>query len=330
MTVMTVPVSHTVYANHFHGTRVLVTGGAGFIGSHLAHALVQLGSTVVILDDLSGGCRENMAAIGAVEFIEGSLLDRPALARAMRGCRYVFHQAALGSVPVSVEKPRAFHEVNSTGTLNVLEAAKEAGVQRIMFAASSSVYGNHPVPWVETMAVRPQSPYAATKAAGEALLRAYSESFGIDTVSLRYFNIFGPRQNPNSAYAAVIASFAMALLAGQRPVIYGAGTQSRDFTFVDNAVHANLLAASRESSLRGEVINVGCGHPVTVNELATTMAEAMGRPELTAIYQARRVGDLAHSYADLKKAREWLGYEPRVNFEIGLRRTMEWYGGRLV
>ena len=195
------------------------------------------------MDDLSGGSEENLASFGPVEFVDASILDRSALAACTRGCRYVFHQAALGSVPRSVEQPRLYSEVNTTGTLNVLEAAREAGVRRVMFAASSSCYGDNDVPWVETMPVLPRSPYAATKVAGEALLRAYSASYGLDTASLRYFNIFGPRQNANSAYAAVIAAFAKALLAGEAPVIFGDGEQSRDFTYVANAVHANLLAA---------------------------------------------------------------------------------------
>src|SRR5688572_30878131 len=264
---------HAFHGSHFAGARVLVTGGAGFIGSHLAEALATLGADVVVLDDLSGGDVGNLAGFNRPpEFVQGSVLDRDLLVRLTAGCRYVFHQAALGSVPRSVEQPALFHEVNATGTLNVLGAAGRAGsVVRVMFAASSSAYGENPVPWVETMPVLPVSPYAATKVAGEALLRAFSGSYGLDAVSLRYFNIFGPRQNANSAYAAVIAAFAKALLAGQRPVIYGDGSQSRDFTFVHNAVHANLLAARRVEPLSGEVINVGSGHRLSVNALAERM-----------------------------------------------------------
>ena len=315
----------TLHGNHFRNVRVLITGGAGFIGSHLAEALVSLGASVVVLDDLSGGSQENLATFGPVEFVKGSITDREVVARCTHGCRYVFHQAALGSVPRSVEQPRLYNEVNTTGTLNVLEGAREAGVQRVMFAASSSAYGDNGVPWVETMPVLPRSPYAATKVAGEALLRAYSASYGLDTASLRYFNIFGPRQNANSAYAAVIAAFAKALLSGQNPVIYGDGEQSRDFTFVHNAVHANLLAARHDGRIAGEVLNVGCGGRVSVNDLARVMAEAMGRPDLRPVYQPERAGDLKHSFADLTRTRSTLGYEPIVAFEPGLSETMQWY-----
>ena len=263
-----------LHGNRFAGARALVTGGAGFIGSHLAEALVRLGCEVVVLDDLSGGSRENLASFGPVEFVERSILALDLLARCMRGCRYVFHEAALGSVPKSVEEPRLYNEVNTTGTLNVVEIARAAKVFRVMFAASSSAYGENAVPWIENQPPLPRSPYAATKLAGEGLMRAYSASYGLDTASLRYFNIFGPRQNANSAYAAVIAAFAKALLAGKRPVIYGDGLQSRDFTYVANAVQANLLAAVKEERIEGEVLNVGCGARISVNQLATTMAAA--------------------------------------------------------
>jgi nucleoside-diphosphate-sugar epimerase len=305
--------------------RALLTGGAGFIGSHLAEVLSGLGASVVVLDDLSGGSRQNVAPFAGVKLVVGSILDRDAVAAAVRGCRYVFHQAALGSVPASVEKPRLFNDVNTTGTLNVLEASREAGVRRVMFAASSSAYGDNPVPWVETMPVAPKSPYAATKVAGEALFSAYSNSYGLDTASLRYFNIFGPRQNAKSAYAAVIAAFARAVLTGERPVIYGDGAQSRDFTFVPNVVHANLLAARSEKPLGGRVINVGCGCRVSVNELAARVAQLLGRPELEPVYRPERAGDIKHSYADLALAREVLGYEPIAPFEEGLGETLGWY-----
>ena len=319
-----------LHGDAFAGTRVLVTGGAGFIGSHLCEALSILGADVIALDDLTGGSRDNLAGFPRVTLVEGSILDGDLLARTADGCRVIFHQAALGSVPGSVERPRAYHEVNATGTLNVLEAARAAGVSRVMFAASSSAYGDNPVPWVETMPVRPKSPYAATKVAGEALLAAYSGSYGLDTVSLRYFNIFGPRQNANSAYAAVIAAFAKALLAGQRPVIYGDGEQSRDFTFVHNAVHANLLAARSASPLHGEVINVGCGDQITVNHLATLMSRALARPDLVPEHRRERAGDLKHSYADLTRARSAFGYEPVIDFERGLEDTVRWYRAALL
>jgi nucleoside-diphosphate-sugar epimerase len=317
---------HALHGGHFRGVRTLVTGGAGFIGSHLAEALAGLGASVVVLDDLSGGSRENLASFGPVEFVHGTILDRETVARCVAGCRYVFHEAALGSVPRSVEEPRLYNDVNTTGTLNVLEAARDAGVKRVLFAASSSAYGENPVPWVETMPVLPKSPYAATKVAGEALLSAYSASYGsTDTASLRYFNIFGPRQNANSAYAAVIAAFAKALKAGQRPVIYGDGEQSRDFTFVANVVHANLLAARHDGRIDGKILNIGCGQRISVNELAKLMASAMGRPELVPVHQPERAGDLKHSFADLARSRSVLGYQPIVDFRTGLEQTVRWY-----
>ena len=280
---------------------------------------------MVVIDDLSGGSKSNFDGFPPLEFVEGSILDRDLLAKAMAGCDYVFHLAALGSVPRSVKEPRLYQDVNANGTLNVLEAARAAKVKRVMFSASSSAYGTNGVPWVEDMPVLPQSPYAATKVTGEALLRAYSASYGLDTASLRYFNIFGPRQNANSAYAAVIAAFAKALLSGQRPVIYGDGLQSRDFTFVHNAVHANLLAARLSQPIKGEVINVGCGGSISVNELASVMSSAYGRNDLKPVYEPERAGDLKHSYADMTKAKSILGYQPVVGFRPGLEATLEWY-----
>jgi len=315
----------SLHGGRFAGARVLVTGGAGFIGSHLAEALWKLGAQVVVIDDLSGGSRDNFKMFGPVEFHQGSILDCDLLARCAKGCRYVFHQAALGSVPRSVEQPRLYNEVNTTGTLNVLEAAREAKVTRVMFAASSSAYGENPVPWIETMPPMPKSPYAANKLAGEGLLRAYAASYSIDTVSLRYFNIFGPRQNANSAYAAVIAAFASALLGGRKPVIYGDGEQSRDFTFVANAIHANLLAARNEKPLAGEVINVGCGTRISVNELAREMAAALKHPDLSPVYEPPRAGDIVHSFADLTRAKQMLDYRPIVDFKPGLEQTLAWY-----
>lgn len=316
------------FGDTFKDTTVLVTGGAGFIGSHLSEALVTLGANVTVLDDLSGGDTTNLAGFAdRVRFIESSILDRDTLADCATGCQYIFHQAALGSVLRSVKQPRLYQEVNATGTFNVLEAARDAGVRRVMFAASSSAYGNPPEDGakVETMPVRPLSPYAATKVAGEAALRAFANCYDIDTVSLRYFNIFGPRQNANSAYAAVIAAFAKALFAGERPVIFGDGQQSRDFTFVANAVYANLLAAARPESLNGEVYNVACGARVTVNELAKQIAVLAGRSDLEPIYQDARAGDVKHSLANLSNTRAVLGYEPLVDLAAGLEPTIRWY-----
>ncbi len=325
-----------LHGEAFQGQRVLVTGGAGFIGSHLAEALIDLGAAVVVLDDLSGGSVDNLADFSGragdrLRFIEGSILDRAVLNDAIAGCGVVFHQAALGSVPRSVEQPVRYHEVNAGGTLNVLEAARAAGAERVVFAASSSAYGDsETLPKVETMPVLAKSPYAATKAAGEALMRAYAASYGLDTACLRYFNIFGPRQNANSAYAAVIAAFAKALLAGERPVIFGSGEQSRDFTFVDNAVQANLLAALSREPIGGAVLNVACGQRVTVNELAQMMAAQVGRPELTPEHRPERAGDVMHSLADLTRIQQQLGYEPIVTLEQGMAPTVAWYEEVLV
>lgn len=315
-----------LYGSTFTGVRVLVTGGAGFIGSHLVEAMTGLGARVVVLDDLSGGSRTNVESFPLADLHIGSILDVDLLRRAMRDCRFVFHLAALGSVPRSLEQPLRYHEVNATGTLNVLEAARDAKVRRVVFAASSSAYGNsEQLPKIESMPPLPASPYAANKVAGEALMRAYANSYELDTVSLRYFNIFGPRQNANSAYAAVIAAFAKALLDGQKPTIYGDGEQSRDFTFVENAVHANLLAARHESPLRGEVFNVACGLRITVNDLAAKMAHTLGRPDLTPSHAPDRAGDVKHSLADLSQVGRTLGYQPIVEFGEGLEQTMRWY-----
>lgn len=322
---------HRLHGDAFKGRRVLVTGGAGFIGSHLAEALAKLGAAVVVLDDLTGGNVANLRHLPGVHFVRGSILDSSLLARCMTRCDVVFHQAALGSVPGSVNSPRRYHEVNAGGTLNVLEAARLVGVKRVLFAASSSAYGDAAdgdggvLPKVETMPVRAKSPYAATKASGEAMMQAWADSYGLDTVSLRYFNVFGPRQNANTAYAAAVAAFAKALLAGNNPTIHGDGEQSRDFTYVDNAVHANLLAARAAGRLGGAVLNVGGGERVTVGELVAGMAAQLDRAELVAVHAAERAGDVRHSLADLSATRAALGYEPVVSFAAGLRATVQWY-----
>lgn len=324
----------SLHGDRFAGLRVLVTGGAGFIGSHLAEALVTLGATVVVLDDLSGGDRSNLdfyfdnpsAFRGELSFVEGSILDESIVEYCVKGCRYVFHQAALGSVPRSVEQPVLYTKVNVIGTLNVLEAARQANVQRVTYAASSSAYGDSEVlPKVETMPPLPKSPYAASKLAGEALCRSYAGCYGVDAAALRYFNIFGPRQNANSAYAAVIAAFAKALLDGHAPTIFGDGEQSRDFTYVDNAVHANLLAAGSKTRVGGEVMNIACGQRITVNQLAEQMARALDRPDLQAKHLPTRAGDVMHSLANLDRARQLIGYEPVVAFQEGLDETVNWY-----
>ncbi|MCC6683122.1 MAG: NAD-dependent epimerase/dehydratase family protein [Phycisphaeraceae bacterium] len=316
-----------LHGNHFDGKACLVTGGAGFIGSHLSEALVQLGAKVTVIDDLSGGDVGNLDGFAdKLTFVEGSILDQDLLTQLSAGCTYVFHQAALGSVPRSIEQPRRYHDVNVTGTFNVLEAARAAKVRRVMFAASSSAYGDsETLPKMETMPILAKSPYAANKAACEAMMRSHAASLGLDTAALRYFNIFGPRQNANSAYAAVIAAFAKALYAGKQPLIFGDGEQSRDFTFVDNAVHANLLAARHEKAIGGQVLNVACAQRVTVNELAELMAKLMGKPQLKPRYEPERAGDVKHSLADLTLVGRVLGYKPIVSFTAGLEPTVRWY-----
>jgi UDP-glucose 4-epimerase len=316
----------SIHGNAFKGAKALVTGGAGFIGSHIASALARLGATVVALDDLSGGGTGNFDGLGPIEFVRGSILDERLLEKHTAGCRYVFHQAALGSVPGSVREPRRYYEVNVTGTMHVLEAARAAGVERVMFAASASAYGSSEVlPKVESMAPEPISPYAASKVAGEAFLRAYSACYPLDTAPLRYFNIFGPRQNANSAYAAAIAAFATAALSGRNPTIYGDGEQSRDFTHVDNVVHANLLAARSTMPIKGEVINVACGQRVTVNELVQEVIRFCEDSSLRASHAPERAGDVRHSLADITRAKTLLGYEPLVSFKEGLSETLRWY-----
>jgi nucleoside-diphosphate-sugar epimerase len=316
------------HGDAFKGTRCLVTGGAGFIGSHIVEALVALNADVVVIDDLSGGSWDNLADFGdGVKQITGSILDQALIAEACDGVRYVFHEAALGSVPRSVEQPVLYHEVNVMGTLSLLEAARAAGVQRVVYAGSSSAYGDPPDdgPKVETMPPLPRSPYAAAKLAAEHQMRAWSHSYGLDTAVTRYFNIFGPRQNANSAYAAVIAAFAKALLSGEQAMIFGDGEQSRDFTFVHNAVHANLLAARHDGPLEGEVFNTACGQRVSVNTLYQQMAKMLGQPDAQPLYQPERAGDVKHSLAVIEKAEQTLGYQPLVDFETGLKQTVEWY-----
>ena len=322
------------HGDSFKGLRVLVTGGAGFIGSHLCETLVNLGADVVAFDDLSGGDWANLDGFrSSVTQITASILDTEALAEATADCAFVFHQAALGSVPRSVREPELYYNVNVTGTFNVMQAAKDAGVRRVVFAGSSSAYGDPPgdadTAKVETMPALPRSPYAATKLTGEHTLRSWSHSYGVDTAVLRYFNIFGPRQNSNSAYAAVIAAFAKALNDGEPALIYGDGEQSRDFTFVANAVHANLLAARAEGPLKGEVFNVACGHRVSVNDLHRTMTELWGGDAIPANHEPGRAGDVKHSLADIAKAQQQLAYTPHVSFKEGLAVTVDWYRTRL-
>lgn len=327
-----------VHGDAFAGRRALVTGGAGFIGSHLCEALAALGAEVVAIDDLSAGDWANLADAASageagtttrIRRITGSVLDRGLLDEAIDGCTWVFHQAALGSVPASIEHPNRYYRANVQGTVEVAEAARRAGVQRVIFAASSSAYGDSPetaeAPKHEDLPPRPQSPYAATKLAGEHTIRAWWHAYGLDGACLRYFNIFGPRQSPYSAYAAVIAAFADRLHQHQPGRIFGDGGQTRDFTHVDNAVHANLLAARHAEPLHGEVLNVAAGERVTLNELYREMAALFDCADLSPTYEPVRPGDVRHSQAELSRIRATLGYEPLVGLRQGLDATVRWY-----
>ncbi|HEX6537395.1 MAG TPA: SDR family oxidoreductase [Gemmatimonadaceae bacterium] len=304
--------------------RYVVTGGAGFIGSHLVEHLVGEGHEVVVLDDFSTGRRENIAPwLDRIEVVEGSLVDPAACRRAIAGADYVLHQGALPSVPRSVRDPAASHAANATGTLNVLIAARDAKVQRVVYAASSSAYGNTPeLPKRETMVARPLSPYAVSKLAGEQYCRAFHASFGLPTVALRYFNVFGPRQDPTSQYAAVIPKFATAALAGESPTIFGDGEQTRDFTFIANVVRANLLACTAGPAAFGEVVNIGCGERISVNELWRRIRALVGA-SVEARHEPARTGDVRDSLAALDRARELIGYEPVVSVDEGLRATVQ-------
>ncbi|MGE0479805.1 MAG: SDR family oxidoreductase [Phycisphaerae bacterium] len=303
----------------------LVTGGAGFIGSHLVRGLLQRGRAVRVLDDFSTGHRKNIAELeGRIELVEGDICDAAAVARAMHGVETVFHLAARASVPRSVQYPRQAHDVNITGTFNVLLAARDAGARRVVYSASSSAYGDTPaLPKREDMIPRPQSPYAVSKLTGEHYAAVFARVYGLKTCSLRYFNVFGPRQDPSSAYAAVIPAFVSRMLRGERPVVFGDGEQSRDFCFVDNVVHANLLAAEAPD-VNGEVVNVACGERTTLNQILKQLNELLGT-NIQAEYNDPRPGDVKHSLADLEAAKRVIGYTPQVFFSDGLRRAISWY-----
>ena len=304
----------------------LVTGGAGFVGSHIAAALAGAGARVRVLDDLSTGHAENLEEIGGeVEFVRGGLTEPDALERALRGVEVVFHEAAIPSVPRSVEDPEATHRASVDGTFALLVAARRAGVRRVVYAASSSAYGDQPtLPKTEEMRPEPLSPYAAAKLVGEYYCQVWSRVYGFETVCLRYFNVFGPRQDPSSQYSGVISRFISALASGGRPVIYGDGEQSRDFTYVSNVVDGNLRAAESPKAV-GHVLNVATGRRTTLNELLEALKKITGRTEVEAEYREPRVGDVRHSLADITRAREWLGYEPQIGLEEGLRHTLEWW-----
>lgn len=306
-------------------TKCLVTGGAGFIGSHIAAELVRRGDEVRVLDNLCAGFKHNLSEIeGHFEFIEGDVADESAVDRAMRNIEIVFHQAALASVPMSIERPLATHRACVTGTVNVLHQAVKAGVRRVIYAASSSAYGDRPYSAKrETDLPQVLSPYAAAKLAGEYYLQAFYHSFGLQTVGLRYFNVFGPRQDPNSPYSAVIPLFVTRLLGGVRPIVYGDGGQSRDFTFVGNVVQGNLLAASSEAAA-GQVMNLADGKQTTLLQLLNLLAKLLN-VDVDPDFQPARVGDVRESLADIWLARKLLKYEPRTTLEDGLSQTIEYY-----
>jgi UDP-glucose 4-epimerase len=305
----------------FRGSTVLVTGGAGFIGSHIAEHALRLGAQVRVLDDLSGGLRSNVPA--DAQFIQASILESDALHAAVDGCTYVFHQAALVSVPESVEKPEECTRLNIVGTQRVLEQARRAGVKRVMFAASAAAYGNTPtLPCREDQVPDPYSPYAQSKVAGEMLLQAYARCYGLSTVSLRYFNIFGPRQNPTSPYAAAISKFSALLKRGEKPTIFGDGLQTRDWTYIDNVALANLLAASCPRPLAGEVMNIGTGVRISLRDVLLHMGRVLG-VDATPTPGPPRAGDIRDSVADIARAKELIGYAPIVAFEEGIARTLK-------
>jgi UDP-glucose 4-epimerase len=306
----------------------LITGIAGFIGSSLARALVEQGEGVRGIDNFSTGKRDNLAEIfDRIDFREADLSDLEALESACRGVDYVLHQAAIPSVPKSVLDPLGSNRANVDGTVHLLIAARDAKVKRVVYAASSSAYGDTPtLPKHEGMLPNPISPYAVAKLTGEYYMRSFYRCYGLETVSLRYFNIFGPRQDPSSPYSGVLAKFITQMLQGQPPVIFGDGGQSRDFTYIDNAVHANLLAMTRPTAeVAGQVFNVATGRRADLNETFALLKNITGYSG-DAKYAPERAGDVRHSLADLTLAEKRLGYAPQVHFEAGLRRTVEWYG----
>jgi len=305
---------------------VLVTGGAGFIGSHIASALIHKGARVRIIDDLSTGHRENVAEIGGdVDFVHASLTDSKALSRALRDVEVVFHEAAIPSVPRSVAKPTETHEASVNATFSLLLAARDQRIRRLVYAASSSAYGDQSeLPKREDLRPDPLSPYAVAKLVGEYYCQVFSRVYGLETVSLRYFNVFGPRQDPGSQYSGVISRFMDALLNREQPIIYGDGEQSRDFTYISNVVDANLRAAESGSAV-GQVINIANGERVTINQVFEKVKKLTGRTDVQPEYAPARTGDVRDSLADLTLARSLLGYSPKIDLEEGLRLTLDWW-----
>jgi len=307
-------------------TKVLITGGAGFIGSNLADELVRQGAKVVILDNLTTGFRENLEEIkGDFEFIEGDLNDDEKVEKAVENVEVIFHQAALPSVPRSVDNPKETHLACVDGTFNLLLKAKENNVRRVIYAASSSAYGDQQtLPKAETMSPEPLSPYAAAKLMGEYYCQVFSKVYNLETICLRYFNVFGPRQNPASQYSGVISRFIDALMSNSTPVIYGDGEQSRDFTFIANVVDANIKAAQTGQGI-GEVMNAANGERISLNELLEVLKKITDQGNVVAEYQPERKGDVRHSQADNRRAVEYLGYQKLVGLEEGLRQTIDWW-----
>ncbi len=303
----------------------LVTGGAGFVGSYLVRFLLDKGESVRVLDNFSTGKRENLEEVTTkIELVEGDLNDRQAVSQAVGGVDFVFHEAAIPSVPRSVEKPMESHEANASGSLVLLQGAREAGVRRLVYASSSSVYGANPeLPKLETMRTEPLSPYAVAKLAAEHYCLVFHNLYGLETVALRYFNVFGPRQDPNSPYSGVVSRFIDAIVSNTPPVIHGDGEQTRDFTYVDNVAQANF-AACHEAAAGGGVYNIGCQTRISVNELWNTMAELTGS-HLEPKREPARTGDVPHSLADIAAARQDLGFDPRIGIREGLERTLSFY-----
>ncbi|HEY8223808.1 MAG TPA: SDR family oxidoreductase [Pyrinomonadaceae bacterium] len=304
----------------------VVTGGAGFIGSHIAEALARDGLRVRVIDDLSTGHRENLSEIkGDIEFVQGSVTDEQLLHKVVEDAEIIFHEAAIPSVPRSIEDPRQSHIASVDGTFTMLLAARDRGVRRFIYAASSSAYGDQPsLPKSETMLPDPLSPYAVAKLVGEYYCQVFSRVYGLETISLRYFNVFGPRQDPSSQYSGVVSRFISALLNKERPVIFGDGEQSRDFTYIENVVSANLKAANAQSGF-GSVLNIANGERITLNQLLEELKTITGNKDVVAEYKEPRVGDVRHSLADISRARQLLGYEPLVGLRDGLQHTIDWW-----
>jgi len=305
--------------------RFLITGGAGFIGSNIVKKLVEKGYSVRVLDNFATGQRSNLEPfLKDIELIEGDIRDFWTVAKATKGIDYILHQAALPSIPRSIDNPLTTTEVNINGTLNILEAARFNEVQRIVYASSSSVYGDSPVmPKEESMKPIPKSPYAITKLAGEEYCMNFYQLYGLETVALRYFNVFGPRQNPFSQYSAIIPKFINLLKSNQKPTIWGDGETSRDFTYIDNVVDANILACEKKAAT-GNVINIACNKAYTLNELAEKLNKIIGT-DIPPSHGPDKIGDIKHSLADISKAREILNYEPEIDFDEGLEKTVEWF-----